>query len=63
MIKSHGEVWKQAFKKEERMTGLTNEQVKERIEEGKVKCPTKNPNTRTYKQIILENNPLHFLTF
>lgn len=51
MIKSHGEVWKQAFKKEERMTGLTNEQVKERIEEGKVNA-NENPNTRTYKQIL-----------
>ncbi len=61
MIKSHGEVWKQAFKKEERMTGLTNEQVKERIEEGKVNA-NENPNTRTYKQIILENT-LTFFNF
>ena len=36
------------------MTGLTNEQVQERIAEGKVNA-NENPNTRTYKQIILEN--------
>ena len=34
------------------MTGLTNEQVQERIAEGKVNV-NENPNTRTYKQIIL----------
>ena len=33
------------------MTGLTNEQVQERIAEGKVNA-NENPNTRTYKQII-----------
>ena len=36
------------------MTGLTNEQVQERIAEGKVNF-NENPNTRTYKQIIKEN--------
>ena len=33
------------------MTGLTNEQVQERIAEGKVNV-NENPNTRTYKQNI-----------
>lgn len=36
------------------MTGLTNEQVKERIEQGLINI-NDNPNTRTYKQIIREN--------
>ena len=36
------------------MTGLTNEQVQQRIEEGKVNV-NENPNTRSYKQIIREN--------
>ena len=43
------------------MTGLTNEQVQERIAEGKVNV-YENPNTRTYKQIILENT-LTFFNF
>lgn len=43
------------------MTGLTNEQVKQRIEEGKVNA-NENPNTRTYKQIVLENT-LTFFNF
>ena len=43
------------------MTGLTNEQVQERIAEGKVNF-NENPNTRTYKQIILENT-LTFFNF
>ena len=43
------------------MTGLTNEQVQERIAEGKVNA-NENPNTRTYKQIILENT-LTFFNF
>ena len=43
------------------MTGLTNEQVQERIAEGKVNV-NENPNTRTYKQIILENT-LTFVNF
>ena len=43
------------------MTGLTNEQVQERIAEGKVNV-NENPNTRTYKQIILENT-LTFFNF
>ena len=43
------------------MTGLTNEQVQERIAEGKVNV-NEHPNTRTYKQIILENT-LTFLNF
>ena len=43
------------------MTGLTNEQVQERIAEGKVNV-NENPNTRTYKQIILENT-LTFYNF
>ncbi len=37
-----------------RMTGLTNEEVQERIAQGQVNN-NENPNTRTYKQIILEN--------
>lgn len=45
----------------EKMTGLTNEQVNERIEQGKVNI-NENPNTRTYKQIILENT-LTFFNF
>ena len=36
------------------MTGLTNEQVQQRIEEGKINA-NENPNTRSYKQIIREN--------
>lgn len=43
------------------MTGLTDEQVNERIEEGKVNVD-ENPNTRTYKQIIKENT-LTFFNF
>ena len=43
------------------MTGLTNEQVQERIAEGKVNV-NENPNTRTYKQINLENT-LTFFNF
>lgn len=43
------------------MTGLTNEQVQERIAEGKVNV-NENANTRTYKQIILENT-LTFFNF
>ena len=43
------------------MTGLTNEQVQERIAEGKVNA-NENPNTRTYKQIIRENT-LTFFNF
>lgn len=43
------------------MTGLTNEQVQERIAEGKVNV-NENLNTRTYKQIILENT-LTFFNF
>ncbi len=43
------------------MTGLTNEQVQERIAEGKVNV-NENPNTRTYKQIFLENT-LTFFNF
>ena len=43
------------------MTGLTNEQVQERIAEGKVNA-NENPNTRTYKQIIKENT-LTFFNF
>lgn len=43
------------------MTGLTNEQVQERIAEGKVNV-NENPNTRTYEQIILENT-LTFFNF
>ncbi|WP_373217676.1 cation-translocating P-type ATPase [Ruminococcus sp. 5_1_39BFAA] len=43
------------------MTGLTNEQVQERIEEGKINL-NENPNTRTYKEIIRENT-LTFFNF
>lgn len=43
------------------MTGLTNEQVQERIAEGKVNF-NENPNTRTYKQIVKENT-LTFFNF
>ena len=46
---------------EVKMTGLTNEQVQERIAEGKVNA-NENPNTRTYKQIIMENT-LTFFNF
>ena len=51
MIRSRGE----------RLTGLTDEQVRERIEEGKVNAD-ENPNTRTYKQIVRENT-LTFFNF
>lgn len=40
--------------KEVTMTGLTNEQVQQRIEEGKINV-NENPNTRSYKQIVREN--------
>lgn len=40
--------------KEATMTGLTNEQVQQRIEEGKINV-NENPNTRSYKQIVREN--------
>ena len=43
------------------MTGLTNEEVKQRIEEGQVNA-NENPNTRTYKEIIRENT-LTFFNF
>ncbi len=43
------------------MTGLTSEQVQERIEQGLVNV-NENPNTRTYKQIIRENT-LTFFNF
>lgn len=43
------------------MTGLTNEQVQERIAQGQVNA-NENPNTRTYKQIIKENT-LTFFNF
>lgn len=43
------------------MTGLTNEQVNERIAEGRVNV-NENPNTRTYKQIVKENT-LTFFNF
>ena len=43
------------------MTGLTDEQVDERIAEGKVNAD-ENPNTRTYKQIVRENT-LTFFNF
>ena len=43
------------------LTGLTDEQVNERIAEGKVNAD-ENPNTRTYKQIIKENT-LTFFNF
>lgn len=41
------------------MTGLTNEQVQQRIEEGKVNA-NENPNTRSYKQIVRENVAIIF---
>ena len=41
------------------MTGLTDEQVNERIAEGKVNAD-ENPNTRTYKQIVRENTLTFF---
>ena len=47
--------------KEVTMTGLTNEQVQQRIEEGKINV-NENPNTRSYKQIVREN-VLTFFTF
>lgn len=40
--------------KEVTMTGLTNEQVQQRIEEGKINV-NENPNTSSYKQIVREN--------
>ena len=43
------------------MTGLTSEQVQERIEQGLVNV-NENPNTRTYKQIVRENT-LTFFNF
>ena len=43
------------------MTGLTDQQVNERIAEGKVNAD-ENPNTRTYKQIVRENT-LTFFNF
>lgn len=43
------------------MTGLTNEQVNERIAQGQMNI-NENPNTRTYKQIIRENT-LTFFNF
>lgn len=43
------------------MTGLTDEQVKERIEAGQINVD-ENPNTRTYKQIVRENT-LTFFNF
>ena len=43
------------------MTGLTDEQVNERIEQGKVNAD-ENSNTRTYKQIVRENT-LTFFNF
>ena len=43
------------------MTGLTNEQVQERIAQGQINI-NENPNTRTYKQIIKENS-LTFFNF
>ena len=43
------------------MTGLTDEQVNERIEQGKVNAD-ENPNIRTYKQIVRENT-LTFFNF
>lgn len=43
------------------MTGLTDEQVKERIEAGQINAD-ENPNTRTYKQIVRENT-LTFFNF
>ena len=43
------------------LTGLTDEQVNERIEQGKGNAD-ENPNTRTYKQIVRENT-LTFFNF
>ena len=43
------------------LTGLTDEQVNERIEQGRVNAD-ENPNTRTYKQIVRENT-LTFFNF
>lgn len=43
------------------LTGLTDEQVNERIEQSKVNAD-ENPNTRTYKQIVRENT-LTFFNF
>ena len=43
------------------LTGLTDEQVNERIEQGKVNAD-ENPNIRTYKQIVRENT-LTFFNF
>ena len=43
------------------LTGLTEEQVKERIEAGQTNAD-ENPNTRTYKQIVKENT-LTFFNF
>lgn len=43
------------------MTGLTDQQVNERIAEGRVNAD-ENPNTRTYKQIVRENT-LTFFNF
>lgn len=43
------------------MTGLTREQVEERIQAGKINAD-ENPNTRSYKQIIMENS-LTFFNF
>ncbi|MCD7868107.1 MAG: hydrolase [Clostridiales bacterium] len=43
------------------MTGLTNEEVQERIAQGRVNS-NENPNTRTYGQIIRENT-LTFFNF
>lgn len=43
------------------LTGLTDEQVNERLEQGKVNAD-ENPNTRTYKQIVRENT-LTFFNF
>ena len=43
------------------MTGLTQDQVQQQIEAGNVNI-NENPNTRTYKQIILENT-LTFFNF
>lgn len=43
------------------MTGLSKEQVEERIREGKININT-NPNTRSYKQILISNT-LTFFNF
>lgn len=45
----------------EKMTGLTNEEVKARIAQGKINI-NENPNTRSYRQIVLENT-LTFFNF